>query len=300
MTKPTTFQRRDLYAEMTERVLAALRAGTTPWRKPWASMPAPLNATTGRTYRGINLFLLSMSGYGNAGWLSYRQALAAGGHVRKGEKGTTVVYFTMLEKPSRKPGALPGDKDLIPLLKHSTVFNVEQCEGLPERVVARGAAREASGVAADDAAVAAVVGMADAAGIVRVDGGGSAWYSPERDVVGMPPLAAFSRGSDYAATLAHEATHWTGGKARLDRDQSGGFGSADYAREELVAEFGSAFVCARLGVGGEVAGHASYLAHWVRLLEDDSKALMRAATAAQKAADLLLGKAEDADMEAAA
>ena len=283
--------RASLYAEVTGRIVAELEAERFPWVQPWSSAGTqpglPRNAATRRAYSGINILLLWGAvierGYPCQGWLTFRQALDAGGAVRKGERGTTIVYadrFTPETERSRAESE-GGDPRAIPFLKRFTVFNVAQIDGLPERFstdVLPLPEREQVPVA--EALIAAT--GAD----FRI-GGSKAFYAPGLDFVQVPPQPAFRHQIDYYRTALHELGHWTGHGSRLARDLSHPFGSSDYAREELCAELASAYLCAALGIVPTVR-HADYLAGWLDVLRADDRAIFRAASAGSKAADYLL------------
>lgn len=289
--------RRSLYAEVTSRVIAELEAGRLPWVQPWDSAACgcamPHNAVTDRRYSGINILILWAAviagGYGSQRWLTYRQAEGAGGSVRRGEKGTTICYADRFTPRAEAERARDEDRDVrrIAFLKRFTVFNVDQCDGLP---AALSDVPERPG---EPAILPHVQDLIDASGAdVRI-GGAEAFYSPGQDIVAVPPQSAFPEPINWYRTALHELGHWTGHKSRLDRDQSGCFGSAPYAREELVAEMASAFACASLSIAPTVR-HADYIGAWLAVLREDEKAIFRAASAASKAADYLLAFAGDA------
>ncbi|MEG3122336.1 ArdC family protein [Sphingomonas sp. GB1N7] len=222
-------------------------------------------------------------------WLTYRQAQAAGGTVRRGEKGTMVCYADRFVPKDEAARAQNEDRDVrqVAFLKRFTVFNLDQCEGLSDALVSVPGALPATEI------LPRVKALIDASNAdVRI-GGGEAYYSPGRDFVALPPQAAFGEPINWYRTALHELGHWTGHHSRLDRDQRGGFGTPDYAREELVAELVSAFACASLSVQPTVR-HADYIGSWLAVLREDDKAIFRAASAASKAADLLLGFCPDA------
>ncbi|MBB3939131.1 antirestriction protein ArdC [Novosphingobium fluoreni] len=287
--------RQSLYAEVTQRIIAELEAGRLPWVQPWdASQCActmPSNAMSGRSYSGINVLILwgagVEQGFTSQRWLTYRQAEQAGGHVRRGEKGTVICYADRFTLRDGADKAQSEDREArtVAFLNRFTVFNVDQCEGLPE-------ALKSLQVSADPiVAVEAVDAIIRASGAdVRI-GGGEAYYSPVQDYVAVPPQAAFHEPINWYRTALHELGHWTGHTSRLGRDQSGKFGSAAYAREELVAEMASAFACASLGIVPTVR-HADYVGAWLPVLRADEKAIFRAASAASKAADFLLSCGE--------
>jgi antirestriction protein ArdC len=280
-----------LYEEVTATIIEQLEAGRLPWVQPWgrtggAALSLPRNGVTGRRYSGVNILLLWGAviehGYPSQGWLTFKQALAAGGCVRRGERGTTVVYadrFTPKAEQERaaRDGDAPGK---VAFLKRFTVFNLAQCEGLSGVDPEPAPLPERQAVPHAEALIAAT--GAD----VRI-GGPRAFYDPLFDYVQVPPQPAFTDQINYYRTAFHELSHWTGHNSRLDRDQSGHRGGKAYAREELVAEMGAAFVCASLGVVPTVR-HADYIGSWLEVLREDSRAIFRAASQATKAADLLL------------
>ncbi|MGE3335198.1 MAG: ArdC family protein [Rhodospirillaceae bacterium] len=285
-------ERGNLYDEVTSRIIAELEAGRVPWVQPWgcasAALGLPKNASTARTYSGVNILILwgavITRGYALQHWLTFKQALDLGGNVRKGERGTTVCYADrFIPKSEADRAAKAGDDPhAVPFLKRFTVFNVAQCEGLPETAFAGAPPLPAREIIPHAEAVISASG-AD----FRI-GGDRAYYSTAEDYVQVPPQPAFSPDQiNYYRTCFHELGHWTGAKTRLARDHSGRFGSHPYAREELVAEMTSAFVCACLGITPTVR-HTDYLASWLDVLREDNRAIFRAASQASKAADYLL------------
>jgi antirestriction protein ArdC len=294
-----------LYEEVTATIIAQLEAAVFPWVQPWSAAAAgiglPRNAVTGRPYSGINVLILwgavIAGGHASQDWLTFRQALAAGGCVRKGERGQTIFYADRFTpKGEHEQGREASEVDAvrsIPFLKRFTVFNVAQCEGLPERFTAAPAPLPERQPHEEAEALIAATG-AD----FRI-GGAEAYYSPALDYVQVPPQPAFAQQIDYYRTALHELGHWTGHPSRLDRDQKGGFGTPAYAREELCAELASAFLCAALGIVPTVR-HADYLGHWLTVLRSDSRAIFKAASQASKAADYLLAFTDALPLEAAA
>jgi antirestriction protein ArdC len=256
-----------------------------PWRAGIAGSGLPYNAATNKPYRGVNVPLLFMCGaqYSSNGWMTYRQAQALGAHVRKGEKGALVVFFKPFRVVDRNAtpdasGNLP--EKTIPLLRSYVVFNVDQIDGLPARITSPKTEAERPTHSVADAMLALAT--------VK-HGGDSAYYVPSSDYICMPPLSAFSDAPNYYATALHELTHWTGHKDRCARDFSGRFGDEQYAREELVAELGAAFLCAHAGIDGKLQ-HPSYIASWLKVLKNDKRAVVVAASLAQRAADYVLEK----------
>ena len=295
----------DIYQKVTDSIVAQLEKGVQPWFRPWqaehpaGSITRPLRAN-GVPYQGINVVMLwaaaMEAGYAAPVWMTFRQAEGLGGHVRKGERGSLVVYastFTCKEEDAES--GEETDRE-VPFMKGYTVFNLEQIEGLPERVAATPLVQldEAERVERAEAFVART-------GADLRHGGSRALYSPGGDHVQVPAFAAFRDAGSYYATLTHELTHWTGHRSRVDRDLGGKrFGDQGYAMEELVAELGAAFLCADLGLEAEPReDHAAYLASWLKVLKSDKRAIFSAAAHAQRAADWLHGL-QASDMQEAA
>lgn len=285
-------ERVNLYAEVTDRIIAELEAGRFPWVQPWAStgpsLGLPKNAATKRPYAGINILVLwgavIEGGYPSQHWLTFRQALALGGSVRKGERGATVFYADrFIPKEAVQRALETGEEQgAVAFLKRFTVFNVTQCDGLPEDAGAVSSPLPERQIVPEAEALVAATG-AD----FRI-GGDRAFYVPSADFIQVPPQPAFFDQINYYRTCFHELGHWTGHPSRLNRDLSGARGSNPYAREELVAELSSAFICASLGIAPTVR-HADYLGSWLEVLREDSRAIFRAASQASKAADVILG-----------
>jgi antirestriction protein ArdC len=290
----TNTERRDIYQEVTDAILAALEKGAAPWVRPWdvagtGLVSVPTNISTRRAYQGVNVLLLWCSadakGYKSSEWGTYRQIQAMGGNVRRGEKSTLVTFWKQWTVTDRD--ATTGEKTTkrIPLLRSFCVFNREQCEGLP--------AVEAAPVVPmteneRNAAVEAFV-KATGADVRESEREGRAFYAPTGDYVGMPAIGRFKDSGAYYGTLLHEMTHWTGHASRCARDFSGRFGDDAYAFEELVAEIGSAFLCAEHRIDGTLQ-HPEYVAHWIKVLKGDRKAIIHAAAKAREAAGFLRGE----------
>jgi antirestriction protein ArdC len=302
MNARTQSHRQSLYAEVTSRVIAELEEGRLPWVQPWDSAACgctmPHNAGSGRIYSGINVLILWAAvvdgRYRTQRWLTYRQAQAVGGNVRRGEKGTIVCYadrFTPREEEERAREQGREARQLA-FLKRFTVFNVDQCEGLPAQLT------DAPEFPAERETIPHAEALIAATGANFRIGGDMAFYSPAGDFVQVPPQQAFGEQINWYRTALHELGHWTGHPSRLKRDQSGCFGSASYAREELVAEMASAFTCASLSIRPTVR-HADYIGAWLAVLREDERAIFRAASLASKAADYLLASHPQVGREAA-
>lgn len=286
----------DACERITARIVQQLETGTVPWRKPWHGGEAghPRNLVSNRQYRGINVFLLACAAPESPYWLTFQQASRLGGHVRRGEKSTPVVFWRWLEREDADSGEIVR----YPLLRSYSVFNVEQCELPPGKVPPSVAApeNEFEPVAACERVVAE---MPNPPAICL--GGGSACYRPATDTVRVPQPQRFDSAAEYHATLFHELSHATGHESRLNRPGVTSeihFGTRTYAREELIAEMGAAFLCGHCGIENAVIDNsAAYIAGWLRKLRDDKRLVVHAAAAAQKAADVVLGRCFDADTD---
>jgi len=285
----------DIYQRVTDQIVAELEDGVRPWLKPWNAEHAagritrPLRAN-GVAYRGINILMLWASavekGFAAPLWLTYKQAQELGGQVRKGEKGSPVVYANTITRTEQDADTGEDVERNIPFMKAYTVFNAEQVDGLPAHFYAL------QEPALDP--VARIEKAETFFAATRADirhGGNQAYYAIGEDRVQMPPFEAFRDAESYYATLAHELTHWTRHPTRLDRSFGRKkWGDEGYAKEELVAELGAAFLSADLGLTPEPrADHASYIASWLKVLKDDKWAIFTAAAHAQRAADYLIG-----------
>ncbi len=262
-----------LYEEVTNRILAQLEKGIAPWVKPWA-VPAPYNAATQHRYSGVNVLLLWDTPYKRSAWVTYRQAWRLGGQVRKGERATTVVYASTIKKHEA------DEEKIVPFLKRYYVFNVEQVEGLPTNLYAAAQSPAGEQVGTFFSAIPADVRH----------GGTAAYYHPAQDYVQVPHPEHFASPERYCATRLHETVHWSGHPSRLARHFGERFGDQAYAFEELIAEIGSAYLSADLGLKPELH-HAEYVGHWVTLLHEHRRAIFTAAAKATAAAEYLKGLA---------
>jgi len=287
--------RTDGYTAVTQQIVSLLRQGVVPWQRPWSDTgrEAPMNVN-GRLYRGVNFFLLDMLDFERPVFLTFRQALELGGHVRRGEKGIPVIFWKMAEAIEEEDGEVKTNR--VPFMRRYFVFNVSQCEGLtlPARL-----ARQPEPPGFDPIQAAETVWACYPDSPVLRHFGDRAYYSPTTDVITMPPRHAFNTGENYYASLFHEMGHSTGHPRRLDRNLGLKHGPQAYSREELTAELCAAFLCHRAGISGAVIeNQASYIAYWQRALLDDHKLFVVAAGRAQRAADLILGVAENETVSA--
>jgi antirestriction protein ArdC len=282
----------DVYTRVTSQIVEQLERGVRPWFKPWNAEYAAGRITrplrhNGQRYNGINILMLwaaaEAQGFACPYWLTFQQAKELGGHVKKGERGSPVVYASTFKKNETTEAGDESEKE-IPFLKQYTVFNAEQCEGLPEHFSVLVEPPKETIERIDRAEAFFANTRADVG-----YGGNRAYYALEADYVRMPPFETFRDPESHAATLAHELTHWTRHPSRLDRDLGRKrWGDEGYAMEELVAELGSAFLCADLHITPEVRDdHAGYIADWLKILKGDRRAIFSAASLASRAGDFL-------------
>lgn len=271
----------NVYEVITSRIVESLSRGVVPWRKPWACA-TPTNLVSGRAYRGVNVLLLHSSHFASPYWLTFNQTKARGGTVKRGERGTPVVFYTVRDDEKKD-----GTKRMACVLRYYTVFNLEQTEGVKSPpTVARPAFNP---VAECERIVTAYHGRPEIH-----HGGGHACYIPSQDRILMPAREAFSSPSEYYSTLFHELAHSSGVAHRLSRpgvSEASSFGSHAYSAEELVAEITSAFLCGEAGISPQVLDNsAAYIAHWSQKLADNTRWIVKASADAARAADYILGK----------
>ncbi len=277
----------NVYEVITDQIIDRLeRDGVVPWHQPW-STERPKNLVSKKEYRGINVFLLGAGRYSNPYWLTFKQAKQLGGHVKKGEKSTPVVFWKWLERERENPDSGEVETVSTPLLRYYRVFNVEQCEGLS--VPALENARDFHPIEEAER----VVQEMPQCPIIQHETA-QAFYRPSADVVNMPPAELFTSDEEYYSTLFHELTHATGHESRLNRlatDKLAAFGSRSYSQEELVAEMGAAFLCGHCGIVERIIDNsAAYVQGWLRRLRNDKRLVVFAAAQAQKAADFILNR----------
>ncbi|CAI0837850.1 DNA primase TraC [Serratia proteamaculans] len=275
----------DIYQTVTDSIISALETGVKPWSCPWQRVPGmsglPSNYATGAAYSGMNIMLLwysaSEQGFSDSRWMTYKQAKAEGGQVRKGEHGTTAIFYATLEKENDA-----GEVEHIPMLKTFTVFNVQQIDGLA--LTTETVSPEATFDPLPQAE-----NLLRKSGANIIEKGQNAFFIPSTDEIHLPERYLFADAANFYATGLHELVHWSGGKSRLNREMKGKFGSEGYAFEELIAELGSAFLMADLGIVGAVQ-HESYIASWLKALRNDKRYIFKAASSASKAHRYLMDK----------
>ena len=296
MQKVSPSSRLNVYQIVTDRIVGSLKEGIIPWEKPW-KIPTfsggsfPRNLKSGKPYRGVNVFLLWGARYSSPFWVTFKQAQELGGTVRKGEKGTPIVFYKQLQKRSDKVGTdQESDQDRAPFILMSyTVFNVEQCDGLPVPTMED----ERTGqIHLDESCEAIVTGWSGRPTIrTEIATESRAYYRPGTDSVHLPARFRFVDTAHYYATLFHELMHSTGHESRLARSFGERFGDELYSKEELIAETGAAFLCAFAGISTEHTERntTAYLQNWISRLEQDNKLIVQAAASAQRAVDLITG-----------
>jgi antirestriction protein ArdC len=280
----STDSKRDVYAIVTDRLLAKLDEGVAPWRKPWTTS-RPANLFSKKAYRGINVIMLASAGFASPYWVTYKQAQQHGGNVRKGEHGELVVFWTRKVKVVKDDAGEERDEVRF-ILRYYTVFNVEQTEGLDKYLPETTTTEAVDPIAEAEAILAGFDGPT-----IQL-GSDSAYYSPMLDLVNVPAMGAFVGADEFYSTMFHELTHSTGHESRLARagvTDPSRFGSHTYAEEELVAEFGAAFLCGHAGISRTLDNSASYIANWKAALTENPRWAVTAAAQAQKAADAILG-----------
>ena len=291
----TNTSRQDIYTRITDQIVGSLEKGIKPWVQPWyaAHAAGPVSRPlrfNGESYAGINVLTLWATAMERAFaapiWMTFRQAKALGGHVRKGEKGAPVVYASTFTKSETDDATGDETEQAIPFMKGYTVFNIEQIEGLPAHYYAPSEAKRNP-----DQRLEHAEGFFGSIGARILNGGNAAYYRLDSDHIQMPAFEAFFNAQSYYATLAHESVHWTRHPSRLGRSFGRErYGDAGYAKEELVAELGAAFLCADLELPLEDRNdHASYIGSWLQVLKDDKKAIFAAAAHAQRAVGFLHG-----------
>lgn len=281
----------NIYESVTNRILEQLDGGVIPWRKEWkasAGSGLPSNYMTEKAYRGVNVWLLACSPYSDSRWLTYKQAQGAGAQVRRGEKGTSIVFWSTFDG-ERENAKGETVESRVPFMRQYTVFNVEQCDGIPIELPF-----DAPPFEPIPAAQALADSYLKREHIALKHGGGKAYYAPMLDYIQMPLETSFTSPDAYYSTLFHEMGHSTGHRSRLDRKFENGivFGDEDYSKEELIAEFSAAYLCAETGISNTQveANHAAYIQGWMRALKNDKKLLVSAAQRAQRAADCIANR----------
>jgi len=271
-----------VYQQVTDRIIQELENGAAPWIKPWTTHAGneDQNIISKKPYAGINRLILGMSGYSMSYWASFKQWQELGASVKKGEKGTMIVFYSPIQKDSINPESGEAEKSIYHCLKSYYVFNACQVEGIEFE--------NTKPVLPEFNPVPALEDRLIKSGANIKHGSNSAFYRPSEDSIHLPNKTDFKTESDYYATALHELVHWSGAKHRLDRTKGKRFADSAYAFEELVAELGAAFLCQDYSIAGDLR-HADYIGSWLKCLKADNKAIFNAAALAQKAADYING-----------
>ncbi|ELI5720950.1 DUF1738 domain-containing protein [Vibrio fluvialis] len=287
----------DFYQTVTDSIVKALESGVKPWACPWENNVAagmsglPYNLKSQNTYSGINVLLLWSSAtenrFSSPAWLSYKQALEMGGQVRKGEKSTQIVFYKQIKKEDEQ-----GNEEIVPIMKTYSIFNLDQIDGIQSPQVEEPKPLDTN----DYEQYSHVESVIEATGANIIEKGIKAFYRPSSDIIVVPPKPLFKSAADYFSTKLHELSHWTGAKHRLDRKGGQSFGDHDYAFEELVAELSSAFLGAELSIYGDVQ-HESYIASWLKALNNDKRYIFKAAAQAAKSHAFIMGFSEEVETQ---
>ncbi len=291
--------RADVYAIVTECIIQQLEQGTVPWRQPWTDAGIPRNLISKRPYRGINVMLLSMLGYEQNLFLTFNQLQELGGHVRKGEHGHIVVFWSYLNTAQKDQDDTEPEtgRKKVPYLRYYVVFNVGQCEGIPQGKVPAITRATLSPIPVCEQ----IVQEMPQRPLIRHTGGQGAFYDVMHDYVHMPLFSSFESAESYYATFMHELVHSTGHPSRLHRKdvlQMREFNMLEaYSHEELVAEIGSCYLLSFVGVTNQMEQSADYIKGWLKQLKSDTKFIFSAATQAQKATDFILNLPSDVKVE---
>lgn len=281
----------DAYTLVTDRIIAQLEQGVIPWRKPWTTVSPAVSHVTGKPYSLLNQLLLG----GRSGeYLTFQQAIKEGGHVRKGEKSSIVVFFKFLETEDADTGEIRS----VPFLKHIPVFHIDQCDGIRPRFISSLPAAAGHGAADDAVAEQIISGYVQRSGVQLTHRqSNEAFYRPSTDEVVLPLRSQFRETAEYYSTAFHELVHSTGHPKRLNRiNQQAHFASDAYSKEELCAELGASYLINRTGLEtpGSFRNNAAYIAHWLSVLREDKRFIVSAAGKADKAVQLILGEEADA------
>lgn len=300
MTKKHTSTKRDLYSEVTNKIIAKIEQGVAPWRKTWSQYGLARNYASNHIYTGINMILMNMTEHPIPYFMTFNQIKQEGGKIRKGSKAEMVVYFNLYYKDehdktlSREQAIAARQQgrevQVLKFIKYYHVFNIADIEGV-EFDIPEVTLRDNDQIHACEQII---TNMPNAPEFVCIDAD-QPFYSPTKDVVNMPNIKQFHSSQAYYATCFHELAHSTGHASRLNRDgitKAEQFGSKSYSQEELIAEMAASFLSASVNIDYDdiTDNSAAYLAGWLKVLKADSKFIFKTAAEAQKAADYILGK----------
>ena len=274
----------DIYATITDRMIAEMESGIIPWRKPWMASGSAISHITGKPYSLLNQMLLGRAGE----YLTFKQVQQEGGYVRKGERAKMVVFWRWIDKEDEKTGEITQ----VPFLKYYNVFHIDQCEGIS----AKYAQKLTETADADETAENIIADYVRREGVViKNQEGNQAYYQPATDTVVLPLMNQFGETAEYYSTAFHELTHSTGHMKRLNRlDATAHFGGESYSKEELVAEIGSAALVFHAGLetSHSFKNSTAYIQNWLQVLKNDKRFIVSAAGKADKAVNLILGEGQ--------
>lgn len=273
---------KDIYAEVTARIVEQLEKGVIPWHKPWIASGAAISHSTGKPYSLLNQILLARPGE----YATFKQIQQEGGRVKKGAKSSMVVFWKWIEQEDEETKEIKE----IPFLRYYNVFHIDQCEGIKAKH-----SKPLPNIAQPDEAAEAIARDYLTRSGVRLihEEGNRAFYRPSTDSITLPLLAQFKDTAEYYSTLFHEMTHSTGHSSRLDRlTKVAAFGSEDYSKEELVAEIGAAALVNHAGLetSSSLTDSAAYIQSWLKALQDDKRLIVSASGRAEKAVNLILNQ----------
>ncbi|MGM9602753.1 MAG: ArdC family protein [Faecousia sp.] len=272
----------DIYKEVTDRIMAQLENGIIPWQKPWIASGSAVSHVTGKAYSLLNQMLLGKPGE----YLTFAQCQKEGGHIRKGEKASMVVFWKFIEQEDEET----HEKKQVPFLRYYSVFHIDQCEGLK----AKHQPELPNTANADEAAENIIAAYIQKSGVrLSHERGDRAYYQPSTDRVVLPTIEQFAETAEYYSTAFHELTHSTGHASRLNRlEKTAFFGTEAYSKEELIAEIGAATLVQHVGLetSGSFRNSAAYIQNWLKVLSDDKRFIVSAAGKAEKAVALILGE----------
>lgn len=279
----------DIYAAVTDRIIAQMENGIIPWHKSWTGSNKAISHTTGKPYSLMNQMLLGRPGE----YITFAECQKESGKVKKGEKGHMVVFWKPLDKKDDQGNPIigpDGDTEKLFFLKYYTVFHIDQCEGITAKYAEAAPENPAEPDAAADAII---TGYVNRSGITfRHEEGGRAFYQPSTDTVVLPFREQFTETAEYYSAAFHELTHSTGHPTRLNRITSPAFfGSEDYSKEELVAEIGASALVNFAGIETDSSfrNNVAYLQNWLQVLKNDKRFIVSAAGKAEKAVNLIIG-----------
>ena len=274
----------DIYTAVTNRIIAQMDQGIIPWKKPWVANGKAVSQATGKPYSLLNQMLLGKPGE----YLTFKQCTESGGHVRKGEKASIVVFWKWIEQEDEEPGT----KKEVPFLRYYNVFHIDQCEGVTAKYTTEAAFPDGASTVKTAQDIIYDYLSREGVKLSHIEGD-RAFYRPSTDEVVLPIRKQFVSTAEYYSTVFHEVVHSTGHPSRLNRlSKPSFFGTEDYSKEELVAEIGAATLVNHVGLETthSIRNNAAYIQNWLSVLKDDKRFIVSAAGRAEKAVSLILNQ----------